>query len=94
MSESKVMYKYRLAVTDKQTLALPDGASIMAVQAQGVDLCLWVEVPTTQSGVNVERTFLIRGTGRVFVRTTAERYLGTVQLNEFVWHVYQCLSSL
>ena len=89
----KKIFKYSLDVTDSQFVDLPEGAKILTVQFQGCWLCLWAEVDPT---ARMEpRGIVIYGTGHPMseytesVRKPKEIYIGTVQKDEFVWHVYE-----
>ena len=77
------IYKYQLEITDSQTLALPRGFKILSIQLQNRKLCLWASVP--ESTYTDDITFLIAGTGH---ETPEGEYIDTVQLDEFVFHVF------
>lgn len=97
---SKVIYKYPLRVVDSQLVLMPTGAKILSVQAQNGTLCMWAvvdEMPENQSNVSVEyRTFYIFGTGNsipagmpTHVVSDHKYFIGTVQMDGFVWHVFE-----
>lgn len=81
-----VIYKYKLKIEHVQTIKMPANARILSIQAQGNELWLWAEVFSAND--LSERTFRIYGTGQAFVRG-ADVYLATVQVNSFVWHIYE-----
>ncbi len=82
----KTIFKYFLSISDQVLLYLPEGAEMLSVQGQGDQLVLWAIV---DPALSVEpRMFSIYGTGRPFQSDNA-RYIGTAQVNEFVWHVFE-----
>ncbi len=82
----KTIFKYFLSSNDQLLLYLPEGAEILSVQGQGDQLVLWAIVDPS---LNVEpRLLSIYGTGNPFQSDHA-RYIGTAQVNAFVWHVFE-----
>lgn len=88
-----VIYKQILGIGE-QTLELPRDARILCVQNQSNQIMIWYEV-----GVGVrdgkplceyeKRVFGVYGTGHIIKPPRGNRtYLGTVQIGEFVWHVF------
>lgn len=90
----KTIHKYPLAVAETQTLELPVGAQIIHLGVQGgritlPELMLWVLVDTEAVGYDLH-TFRIVGTGReVGADCGPANHIGTVQMGEFVWHVFR-----
>ena len=84
----KTVLKYKLQVTDVQTLSIPCGAEFLSVQAQRDQPCLWVKVDP-QEEVLAQVTFLTVGTGEELDLDTA-RFIGTYQLynGTVVAHVF------
>lgn len=82
------IYKYPLAVTDRQELTMPEGAEILTVQTQGGEPMLWARV--NRAAPSSVRTFITHGTGHA-VDDEAYRYVGTYQLHggELVFHVFE-----
>lgn len=84
------IWKYELEVTDIQTIRLPLGAKIISVAEQRGRLCLWAIVNLDNvhpdSGELVE--IAIVGTGNP-VDTSGLKFIGTVVMNPFVWHVFE-----
>ena len=77
-------------------LSIPAGSKVLSYQAQGTlvqAITVWYEfeIPTdVQPPRMVTLSILVRGTGHetpVEVRRTVE-YVTTIQLNEFVWHIF------
>ena len=84
------IWKFPLALKDEQSVRMPSWTEILTVQFQGAQLCLWalveVEAPL------VSRHFMIFGTGHdVPANEPALTYVGTVQQNGLVWHVFERL---
>lgn len=82
----KRIYKYKLEITDVQTILMPRGASILTVQLQEGEPHVWALVnPEYAKEEIVIHTY---GTGSP-IETPGKLYIGTYQLNGFVWHVFQ-----
>lgn len=84
----KVIWKYPLQITDVQTIRAAPG-KVLAVQIQGEDLTLWIEVDLEHKELEL-RTFVIVGTGQTF-QSDGLVHLGTAQMlgGQLVWHVYE-----
>lgn len=86
------IYKYTLKVLDIQEIRIPDPHKFLSFQAQNGQLVVWYEVnenPSSDCYKEVE--FIIVGTGHSRPSDTSNGryvYLGTAQLNGFVWHLY------
>lgn len=88
--QTVTIHKATLAPAPVQTLELPAGALIRALQAQHGVITLWYEC---QPKAPVEaRHFVIAGTGWPLPDVSRLNYLGTVQIEPYVWHVYEALS--
>jgi len=83
-----VIYKYKLEMPLCSHM-MPRKAEILAVQKQGDDIVLWAQVDT-QAKLEVRR-FMCCVTGGNAPAGKHE-YIGTVQLGDFVAHVYEVLS--
>lgn len=81
------IWKFRLRLTGEQTLALPRGAQILSVQDQGGSICIWVSVDT-QAEPEL-RHFYIFETGYPIENIALKRFVGTVQQDSLVWHVFE-----
>lgn len=70
---------------------IPEGARFRYIANQNNDICLWFEVDTGK--VTEERTFEIYGTGTDMSASDLSQnelsYIGSVIMNEYVWHVYE-----
>jgi len=76
--------KYRLSGAERQTIEMPVGATILSVQVQHESICIWAEV---EDYTSAGRTFRIVGTGNEVPEQC--KYVGTVQQEPFVWHIYE-----
>ena len=88
---SRTIHKYVLPVTDEVTIQMPLDAKVLHVGWQGPSqgqIEVWAEVNTFAG--QVPHRFRIYGTGHPMEPDpTKERYIGTVQVQAFVWHVYE-----
>jgi tagatose-1,6-bisphosphate aldolase non-catalytic subunit AgaZ/GatZ len=79
------VWKFVLAVTDSQEIAVPIGAEPLYVAEQAGDLCMWARVdPKNPHSL---QTFYVTGTG--YPVPTGTAYIGSVQMPPFVWHVWE-----
>ncbi len=81
----KTIHKFTLKHVAKQTVDLPHFSRVLSVQAQGADICMWVELVPSEDKYPQE-VFIV-GTGHK-VPNEVNSYLGTTQQNGFVWHIY------
>jgi hypothetical protein len=83
------IWKYTLAITNLQEVEMPLGAQILSVGDQGGQLCLWALV-VPQRGSS-KRVIEIIGTGNPMEMylTYPRRFIGTVLMPPFVWHVFE-----
>lgn len=82
------VWKYVLPTTsgDRFSLRLPANYVTLDVQVQLGRPCLWVEVD--QITDMVTQHFQWVGTGHQTDATGIQSYIGTVQLSEYVFHLY------
>jgi len=85
---NQAIWKYELAITDYQTVAMPEGAEVLFVEKQQGILYLWAKC-TTKNPVH-DRGFWIVGTGHPLPYHLG-RYIGSVVSSDspFVWHVFE-----
>jgi hypothetical protein len=81
------VWKYELLITDFQTVEMPMGTRILTVQMQYGQPCLWAEVNDRSNETELRHIGIV-GTGHADVPTGAV-YIGTVQDDSLVWHVYE-----
>jgi hypothetical protein len=84
----KVIWKYPIQINDIQTLTLPIGAEILCFQSQHNSQFIWclVDMNCTQYK---DRNFEIHGTGNPFDIGLERKYIGTIQKDEYVLHLFE-----
>lgn len=83
------IWKYVLRVIDSQLVAMPEGAQILSAHVQNGELCIWALV--NPGAVKKPRTIEINGTGHRLSSKVNRRFIGTVLVHQFVWHVFEVL---
>lgn len=79
------IYKYPLPHLDSQVHHLPMDSKILSVQVQDREIMMWVMVD--EDTVHTYRCLVeIFATGEEF--NTHGSFIGTVQLNDCVWHIF------
>jgi len=84
------IFKYQLKFpADEQKIEMPANAGIISCQVQEGAITLWAIVDPDAKPV--ERFFTVLGTGHAFFEGSNRQlhHLGTVQLDGFVWHVFE-----
>lgn len=82
------IYKYPLAISNQvQEVEMHETAGFLSVQEQNGEIVMWWRVDADTQSIRT-RLFQIVGTGHI-VPHNCRIYLGTVQMNEFVWHVFE-----
>jgi hypothetical protein len=81
---SKTIFKYKLEIKDHQTLEMPANAELLCVQVQNNDIYLWALVNMNMPPRDI--IIAVYGTGNP-INGEFGNYIGTCQLNGFVWHV-------
>lgn len=81
------IYKYNLDLTERQTLNLPKGRKFLDVQVQNGKIVIWLLVDPNAELIGQQ--FRIIGTGQRLNSIPTGQYLGTVQLDSFVWHLFE-----
>lgn len=76
-------------VRARSLIGMPQGARILSFQVQDGKYCLWAEVDSEKP--KRTRAFQIVGTGNEMPpdRIEGENYIGTVQNEHFVWHLFE-----
>ena len=80
-----VIWKYRLKVTGTQGVMMPDEATPLCVQVQNGEPTLWALVDPKNP--NVCKGIRMSGTGETRVPSDWQ-YIGTVQIDGYVWHYF------
>lgn len=88
-----IIYKYKLDVTDRQTVKMPTVVGFLSVQFQRDSLMLWALVD--EDGPERAYEFAVIGTGNPINGAGPMHHIGTVQSEPFglVWHVFHVLGS-
>lgn len=90
----KSVWQYGLAITrNEQHIPMPRGAKLLTFQLQNGMPYLWMEVDTDAR--REDRVFRMVGTGWDWSERDHGRmgYIGTVQIDGFVWHYYERLEA-
>lgn len=90
------MWKYSLAIDDKQDLDLPLDAQILTIAMQhNQQLCLWALVDPAQKQ-QVTRKLRMAGTGHPIVSDNFHKYIASVQLanGSLVFHFFEETEAL
>ena len=82
----RTIWKYRFPEGDETVLTMPMGAHVLTIQVQDGSPVLWALVDP--DAPPEPRLFYVKGTGWVIDQPLG-RYVGTVQLAGFVWHVFE-----
>lgn len=82
-----LIWKVQLELTDKQIIELRSGYRILSVQVQNGQICLWYMFPEQNRNIKDRIPIWIHGTGNP-IEDSGNAFLGTVQLNNFVWHIF------
>lgn len=80
---TRVIWKFQLSLSG-DPIEMPEGAEIVFVGQQFGDPMVWAIVDPNAK--TVDRMLVVRGTGWEW--SSDERYLGSVQIPPFVWHVF------
>jgi hypothetical protein len=86
---SQTIWKFPLPIRDMVSLTMPVGAKVLSVAEQHGDLCLWAVVDDTAP--RMERIFYVFGTGNPIVGVGTSRFVGTVLMAPFVWHIFEAV---
>lgn len=92
---SKLIYKFKLRVTDSQEVLMPAGAEILTIQTQFREPCIWVMFDESELKTEYRRIEMI-GTGNPINDTygIAERkYISTFQMDDgrLVFHCFELI---
>ena len=83
----KRIYKYPVPITDEFKLELPEGAKLLNFQTQDNKPHIWALVDPMRQLEAVG--FRLFGTGQPIGNTDTLEYVGTVQIEPFVWHLFK-----
>ena len=82
----RTIWKFSIALHNEQFVQMPKGAVVLSAQVQNGILCLWADIETHND--NETRHIYINGTGNPIQQPADARYVSTVIMDAFVWHVY------
>ena len=82
----KTIFKYSFNAGTRLEVDMPTGSTVVHVGEQNDDVTIWAQVESDNP--KESRVFNIVGTGRI-IPTGLTRYLGTVLIGPYVWHVYE-----
>lgn len=86
----RTIWKFPLKWSATQIVNFPKGAIILDAQMQGPTVCVWAVINDDEPITMEPRFIHIVGTGNAMpVNLYKEDYIGTVQTNGFVWHIFQ-----
>lgn len=80
------IWKYKLELTDVQFLKMPYRNQILSIQRQDEQICMWALVDEKDIDL-INKKITIIGTGND-IGEGPGLFIGTVQSNGFVWHVF------
>ena len=80
------IWKYTFDIADKFYLTVPRDAKFLSVQVQDGKPTMWFMVRDMDERVRI--WFRVYGTGNPFSDGIFDKYLGTIQMPPFVWHVF------
>lgn len=89
------IFKYEIELSDKSFIIMPKDSRILDVQMQHGHIMLWAEVDTLKPVLRVN-TYVV-GTGfevPTLITTETLEYISSVQIQEFVWHIYINMTGL
>jgi hypothetical protein len=90
----KTIWKYQLPHAPNEygicEVVMPKGAKIISTLNQYNTICLWAEVESDPSHPVETKKIDVVGTGKK-LEDSPRRFLGSVILGQFVWHIYEML---
>jgi hypothetical protein len=81
------IHKYRFKIDTAIHIKMPVGANILNVGVQDGWPTMWAIVNTEQP--IADRNFYIYATGQNMDEMFGHDYIATLQLNGFVWHIFE-----
>lgn len=86
------IWKFKLEPAETQEVTMPFGAVVLSAQCQGDDICLWVQLDTTNASSPERRIIEVFGTGEAIPYEGERKFIGTVLDGALVWHVFERIS--
>jgi len=91
--KQQVIYKYPLAMLDRQEILMSSDAEILTAQTQEGKIFIWALVNKTAAIEKV--SFEIHGTGNPIPdlqEGERRQWVGTVQIYAMVWHIFKIIN--
>lgn len=83
----RTIHKYVLDLQGDWKIRAPEVFEPLSVQLQRGQICIWAIVDP--QGEQRQHQFYVAGTGHPLRQdAAAQRFVGTVQQNDFVWHIF------
>lgn len=82
----ETVWKFGFGIREIVDLEMPKGATILLVECQGDQPCIWARVNPEQP--KVVRHFAVTGTGHPTVKPNY-KHVGSFQQPPFVWHLWE-----
>jgi hypothetical protein len=85
----KAIWKFEIDDAFDTCIKMPKGAEVLSIQNQNNTICIWALV--IPSNEPEDRYFEVFGTGHpIHCDIGIERvFIGTVQVDSFVWHIFE-----
>lgn len=86
--KKQTIWKYNLLPIGEQFLELPSENTILSVQTQDNNICIWVKI-NPECTTKIQKTIEIIGTGHSFTDEYHRIFIGTVQIHSLVFHIFE-----
>lgn len=83
----RTIFKQKLDICDFQTVELPQDFNILHIAKQNGVPCIWYECTSDMETVHLD--IYCFGTGYHMDNLPPLTYIGTVQIDGYVWHYYR-----
>lgn len=81
------IHKYQFQIAGSIEIEMPIHSDILSIQLQNGIPTMWAKVDTSLQ--MVKRIFVVFGTGHEINSVFDYRYIGTLQHEGFVWHIFE-----
>lgn len=82
------IYKYEIPLQETCQIEVPGKSKILDVQVQDGKIQAWVKIIDENCDTKIILKFYIVATGLEFNHSEDIQYCKTVQLDNFVWHIF------
>jgi hypothetical protein len=86
MGNQYTIWKFLFSIQDEFELEMPDTPFPLTVQLQDDVPCMWAIV--NPNAPKAKKRFRVYGTGHPIGELSGQHYIGTIQQNGFVWHIF------